>query len=186
MTVVFRPYTAQDWFGLFNMYLTFEPRAAYQGLPPFKEPVTSRWLFGLVRNPNNSNFVLCLSSEIIGHASLVNYPNQVGQEEIIIFIHQCYQHRGWGRELFLAVMHWACHYLKLKQVWLTVEWNNVKARRLYNGIGFVSIPSESSNPQDLSRNQNGTSPAVSVLLRRKMSYLYPKADPLLCAKSIKC
>jgi RimJ/RimL family protein N-acetyltransferase len=142
MSACFRLYSAQDWPGLLEMYRTFEPKAAYQGLPPVKEEVMRRWLADLTANPRNTNFILALDREVIAHAALVYYPTHPREEEIIIFVHQVHQDQGWGRELFLAAMNWACLHNKLLRVWLSVEWHNVRAQRLYRSIGFVPVPSQ--------------------------------------------
>lgn len=137
-----RLYCTQNWSGLLHMYLTFQPKAAYQGLPPFKEAVTRRWLSDLVANPNNTNFILELRQEVIAHAALVHYPDRPGDQEIVVFVHQRRRHQGWGRKVLLAAMNWACRQLKLRRVWLSVEWSNVAARRLYASVGFVPISGE--------------------------------------------
>jgi len=143
----FRSYGPQDWSGLLRMYLTFEPKAAYQGLPPFKDLVTRRWLSGLVENPSNTNFILKHGQEMMAHAALVHYPNRPLDQEIIIFVHQKYRHRGWGRKVLLAAMNWACLDLKLRRVWLSVGRTNVPARRLYASVGFVPVSSEAADAE---------------------------------------
>lgn len=142
MSVIFRFYRSKDWPDLLAMYLSFEPKGIYKGLPPIKESMTRRWLSGLIEDPNNTHFILRTEIEVMGHAALVYYPCEPRKEEIIIFVHQDYQHQGWGRKLFLAAMHWACRRLKLRQVWLTVEWDNPRAWRLYRSIGFRPLSPE--------------------------------------------
>ena len=84
------------------MYLTFKPKATYQGLPPVKPVMTVCWLRTLLLRPKNANFVLTLGDRTIAHAGLVDYPDFPDEREIIIFVHQDHQHRGWGRRMFLA------------------------------------------------------------------------------------
>jgi len=127
---------------LLDLYLRFEPKAAYQGLPPHKKATTRKWLTGLLGEPSNMHFILTLDERVAAHAALVFYPDRLESQEIIIFVHQDYQHAGWGRKLFLATMNVACHRLKLAQVWLSVDWLNVPARRLYHAIGFRPVPDE--------------------------------------------
>lgn len=127
------------WAGLFHMYSTFEPKGAYQGLPPFKEAVLTAWLESLLNDRGNVNFVLQRDEKIFAHAALVNYPDKPWSKEIIIFVHQSEQHKKWGRKLFLAVMEWACRNTSLMEAWLTVDWHNLKARRMYSGVGFERV-----------------------------------------------
>jgi len=99
--------------------------------------MTVCWLRTLLLRPKNANFVLTLGDRTIAHAGLVDYPDFPDEREIIIFVHQDYQRRGWGRRMFLATLKHACLALRLRRVWLTVEWDNIPARRLYESIGFV-------------------------------------------------
>ena len=64
------------WDELLEMYLTFEPKGVYQGLPPFKEDMIRKWLSSLVEERRNSNLVLCLNGRVIGHAALVYSPTR--------------------------------------------------------------------------------------------------------------
>jgi RimJ/RimL family protein N-acetyltransferase len=148
MPFTFRPYNPDDLDGLQEMYLTFEPKGAYQGLPPYKKMVTQKWLHDLTRTDRNTHFVLVQGRRVVAHAALVHYPRFPDSQEIIIFVHQDCQHRGWGRKLFLAAMHCACLALHLHEVWLTVEWDNVPARTLYSSIGFVPLP-----PRDMTDDE---------------------------------
>jgi len=118
------------------MYLSFEPKGAYQGLPPYKEAVTEQWLGRLLNDPENINFILARDNFIFAHAALVYYPDTPDSREIIIFVHQLEQHKKWGRKLFLATMGWACRNTGMREAWLTVDWHNIKARRLYSSVGF--------------------------------------------------
>ncbi len=159
--VIFRPYAQEDWAGLLRMYLTFEPKAAYQGLPPAKEVVTRRWLTKLVGNPHNTNLILRIEQEVIAHCALVYYPTHPGDEEIAIFVQQDHQHRGWGRKLFLAALNWACLRKGLQRVWLTVEWGNVWVRRLYERIGFVAASAKRLKMDDI-KMQRGLQCATCI------------------------
>ena len=138
---LYRRYEPSDRPALLRMYVTFDPKGAYHGLPPHKRVVTEQWLSGLLGNPRNNHFLLAADGNIMGHAALVHYPNTPDSQEIIIFVHQEFQHRGWGRKLFLAAMNHACLRLKLNEVWLMVEWHNIPALRLYRSIGFKALPS---------------------------------------------
>ncbi len=141
-SIVFQPYVPELADRLLDMYRTFEPKGAYEGLPPFREEVTRDWLGGLLGDKSNTNFVLRAGDRVIAHAALLHYPNASDAQEIVIFVHQDYQHRGLGRQLFLATMHWACRRIHLRSVWLWVNWHNLPARRLYTNIGFEPSPSD--------------------------------------------
>jgi len=143
---VFRPYDDDLAGGLLEMYRTFEPKGAYQGLPPYKEEVTRDWLSTLTSDPDNTNFVLCGTKRVIAHAALVHYPRLLHQQEIVIFVHQDYQRRGLGRQLLMSTMNWACCHCHLQSVWLWVNWHNLPARHMYASIGFEPLPSDLHDP----------------------------------------
>ncbi len=149
MTARFAVYTPDDWRDLLGMYTAFEPKAVYQGLPPYREAVTDEWLGSLVNNPTNTHLVLRIDGRVAGHAALIHYPTEPGSEEILIFVHQSYQRQGWGRRLFLTTMHWACRHKGLDRVWLTVDLYNSRARRLYHDIGFAIVPAEDIEPDEV-------------------------------------
>jgi acetoin utilization protein AcuC len=118
------------------MYASFEPKVSYMGLPPFRTDHIEKWLRHLVEEPRNTHFLLWTGRNVIAHAALIYYPNKRGSQEIIIFVHQEHQGRGWGRKMFLATLNWACLELQLDEVWLYVDWHNVRARQLYASVGF--------------------------------------------------
>jgi len=123
---------------LLRMYVDFEPKGVYEGLPPRDARRTANWLCELTGSPANSNFVLMQAHDAIGHAALVAYPHSPRSQEIIIFVHHAHQHRGLGRQLFLGALNWACLRLHLDEVWLMVGPGNSRARRLYQSVGFVA------------------------------------------------
>jgi len=139
-SIVFQPFVPGLADRLLGMYRGFEPKGAYHGLPPFDAEVARDWLTSLLTNPNNTNLVLSHGTRVIAHAGLVHYPHVPDDQEIIIFVHQDFQHRGLGRQLFLATMHWACRKLHLRRVWLSVNWHNLPARRMYGSVGFEPLP----------------------------------------------
>jgi RimJ/RimL family protein N-acetyltransferase len=137
-----RRFAREDWDDLLGMYLTFEPKGAYQGLPPYREETTRAWLAGLVDNEANANLVLWIGGEAAGHVAIVHYPAQPRREEIMVFMHQRFRRKGWGRELLLAAMNEACRGRGCEMVWVTVDWENGCARRLYDGLGFRCVSRE--------------------------------------------
>lgn len=146
-STVFQRYVPGLADSLFDMYRAFEPKGAYQGLPPHDEGVTRGWLTSLTGNSDNTNFVLREGNRVIGHAALIHYPHLLDEQEILIFVHQDYQHRGLGRQLFLGTMNWACRQRHLQRVWLSVNWHNLPARRLYASIGFEPLLSDLFDPE---------------------------------------
>ena len=127
---------------LLKMYLTFEPRGSYGGLPSRRDELIKDWISGLTGDPLNLNLVFVQDGVIAGHCCLVYDPRFPRVYEIVIFVHQGFQHKGLGKRLFLATMKAGCMCLELKEVWLLVDWGNRKARDMYEKLGFSSCPSQ--------------------------------------------
>ena len=151
MSMEFRQYEARDWEPLLDMYTSFEPKGVYMGLPPLRTGQIEMWLRGLLSDARNSHFVLRSGRQVTAHAAIIFYPNTPGSREIIIFVHQDHQGRGWGRKVFLGALNWACLRMGIDDVWLFVDWHNTRAWRLYASLGFTGRPSGLRESETLMR-----------------------------------
>ena len=116
------------------MYVEFEPKGEYQGLPPRSESQIRRWLTQL-REQSFDQFVAAVGERIVGHAMLC--PSQRRTEaELAIFLHQDYRGLGLGRRLLLGVLNFGCKKLVLDRVWLFVTGSNPVALHLFEDVGF--------------------------------------------------
>jgi RimJ/RimL family protein N-acetyltransferase len=140
MSAEFREYRPDDWRYLVEMYVSFEPKGVYMGLPPYDADRIAAWLRQLIGEPRNTHFVLWTGRHIIAHAALIDYPQTPRSREVIIFVHQDHQGRGWGRGMLLMTLDRARRELHLDDVWLFVDWHNVRARQLYASLGFQGRP----------------------------------------------
>jgi RimJ/RimL family protein N-acetyltransferase len=126
---------AGDLNGLLDMYLGFEPKLEFQGLPPSTEDRIKRWLLDLLKE-RNVNFVIETGDgHLAGHAVLCRDARD--RAELAIFLHQAYRGKGLGEQLMQAVVSFGCQCLHLKKIWLTVETLNSAAVALYRKLGFV-------------------------------------------------
>jgi ribosomal protein S18 acetylase RimI-like enzyme len=115
-----------------DMYATFSPRPASQGLPPEDPETCSRWVKGIMEM--GENLLAWRGNRVIGHAALV--PDPKGDSaEFVIFVHQACRGLGIGTELTRAILERARH-RELKSVWLTVSMSNFIAIKLYRKLGF--------------------------------------------------
>ena len=124
--------SAEDVPPLLEMYRTFFPKPASQGLPP-RDPETCRqWAENLFAI--GQNFLACRGSRVIGHAALV--PDVKGKSgEFVIFVDQDHRSLGIGTELTRFVLE-TCGRLGFDSVWLTVHMSNFIALKLYGKFGF--------------------------------------------------
>lgn len=117
---------------LMDMYESFSPRPASQGLPP-EDPDTCRnWVKGLL--DIGRNVLARRGREVIGHVALI--PDlKGGSGEFVIFVHQKYRNQGIGTVLTRFILERAKD-LGFQSVWLTVANSNFVAIKLYRKIGF--------------------------------------------------
>src|ERR1043166_4682260 len=126
-----------DWRCVWVMYLGFEPKAQFQGLPPASPEQLCLWLQSLHRK-DVDQFVLAVGERIIGHSMLCRGPQQ-DEAELAIFLHQKFRGRGLGRRLLLCTLNYGCKKLELSRVWLSVQGANPRAMHLFESLGFTPV-----------------------------------------------
>lgn len=115
------------------MYHHFEPKGAFQGLPPKSLGLALEWLRELEQD-GCEQFVIESAEGIVGHAML--YPTSRGADsEVLMFLHQAYRSRGLGRELLLGALNHAGNEMRLERVWFRHNFNPI-AFRLVESVGF--------------------------------------------------
>jgi len=123
---------ADDLACLLQMYRSFSPKQAAQGLPPGDGEVCRNWVSKLLEI--GINFLAWRNGVVIGHAALV--PDPGGKSgEFLIFVDQDFRNFGIGSKLTRATIKKARE-LSYHSVWLTVENANVIAIKLYRNCGF--------------------------------------------------
>jgi RimJ/RimL family protein N-acetyltransferase len=121
-----------DFSSLLEMYRTFSPKPASQGLPPEDPETCHHWVEKLFEI--GQNFLAWRGGRVIGHSALV--PDLKGKSgEFIIFVDQNYRNFGIGTELTQFTLQ-RFRQLGFDCVWLTVNVSNSVAIRLYRKIGF--------------------------------------------------
>jgi RimJ/RimL family protein N-acetyltransferase len=127
----------EDLQRLWLMYIGFEPKAAFQGLPPAAPLQIREWLEKLQRIKAHQ-FVIEVDNRIVGHSMLCPGPRP-GAAELAIFLHQKFRGLGLGRTLLLCTLNYGCKQLELARVWLSVQGCNARAQRLFDSVGFERI-----------------------------------------------
>jgi RimJ/RimL family protein N-acetyltransferase len=120
---------------LLQMYLAYQPRNSFQGLPPLKDQVCTAWVQQMI--DTGLNIVAAGPQDpqgsILGHTAL--FPIDGRRCEMLVVVYPTHQNRGIGTELVRSSVHLACE-LGFANVWLPVDATNVRARHVYKKCGF--------------------------------------------------
>jgi GNAT superfamily N-acetyltransferase len=126
---------------LLEMYRTFEPLGAAQGVPPLSEEIRISWIERLLKEAVNYGAFVA-DGQAVAHCILAASGGG-GESEIAFFVHQDYRQRRIGTRLVERALTKARE-LGHGRVWATVLADNVPALRLLRGQGFapsyVSLP----------------------------------------------
>ena len=147
---------------LIDMYLAFQPRNSFQGLPPIKDEVCVRWVREMLatgihviaslghgrlaaqtmraRRPRSRN------AAIIGHAAL--FPVNDKKCEMLVVVCPGFQNLGIGTELVRSCIDLADE-LGFERIWLPVDATNVRARHVYRKCGFEYVSNEQGRELDM-------------------------------------
>jgi len=124
---------------LLEMYRTFSPKPASQGLPPEDHETCHNWVKNLFAI--GDNLLAWREGSVIAHAALV--PDTRGKSgEFVIFVDKRERNLGIGTHLTLFTLE---RYTQLgfDSIWLTVSVTNYVAARLYRKVGFTYCDTES-------------------------------------------
>ncbi len=123
---------SEDFPFLCEMYRTFLPKPASQGLPPEDPEICQNWVKQLFKI--GENLLALRGDTVIGHAVLI--PDTKGKSgEFVIFVDQNHRNLGIGTELTQLALQ-KSRQLGLDSVWLTVNVSNFIAIKLYKKFGF--------------------------------------------------
>ena len=118
---------------LMEMYRTFSPRPASQGLPPRDYETCHNWVKNLFTI--GDNFLAWRNDSVIGHSALV--PDMSGKTgEFVIFVDKSERNLGIGTHLTRYTIEWY-RQLDFDSIWLTVNVTNTLAVKLYRKTGFA-------------------------------------------------
>ena len=130
---------------LIDMYLAFQPRNCFQGLPPLKDSVCLNWVQDMLRTGIN---VIALSDEkrIVGHTAL--FPVNQHKCEMLVVVCPGFQNVGIGTELVRGCIDLADE-LGFERIWLPVDATNVRARHVYRKCGFEYVSNRQGREMDM-------------------------------------
>jgi RimJ/RimL family protein N-acetyltransferase len=144
---------------LVGMYLAFQPRNSFQGLPPIRDEVCVRW----VRQMIDTGINLVAEShrgETVGHAAI--FPVNRQKCEMLVVVCPGCQNAGIGTELVRSCVASAAE-LGFERIWLPVDATNVRARRVYEKCGFAYVPGRPGRELDMACELQRAAPPVATV-----------------------
>ena len=117
---------------LVAMYLAYQPRNSFDGLPPIRDSVCIDWVNGMIANAANL-IALSFDVGIVGHAAL--FPMNDEECEILLVVSPSHQQIGIGTEMTRSIIQLADE-LGFERIRLNVETRNSVARHVYQKCGF--------------------------------------------------
>jgi len=117
---------------LAQMYDTYEPKAAIQGLPPVDQKTRIEWIRSCLRTAMNIKAEL--GGTVVAHGMLFPMPDPE-IVEFTLFVHNQVQNRGIG-SIAAYPLFAAAKCIGYKKVWVFESRNNARALRIYYKVGF--------------------------------------------------
>jgi RimJ/RimL family protein N-acetyltransferase len=137
--------TANEGRRLIDMYLAFQPRNSFQGLPPIKDQVCIKWVEGMLRDGINI-VALDDGASLVGHTAL--FPINHEKCELLVVVCPDWQNLGIGTELVQSCIELADE-LGYRKIWLPVDATNVRARHVYRKCGFEYVSDRPGRELDM-------------------------------------
>lgn len=117
---------------LIDMYLAYQPRNSFSGLPPASDEACTEWVRGMIGGAANL-IALSFKEGVVGHSAL--FPVNGEQCEILVVVSPPKQKIGIGTELTRSLIQLA-HELGFDRIRLSVEAKNHVALHVYQKCGF--------------------------------------------------
>jgi N-acetylglutamate synthase-like GNAT family acetyltransferase len=161
---------------LIDMYLAYQPRNSFQGLPPIKDEVCVRWVRDILATgihlvalrsagvppafrSAGETPALQQQPPLIGHAAL--FPAGGEKCEMLVVVCPGFQNLGIGTELVRSCVDLAAE-LGFQQIWLPVDATNVRARHIYRKCGFEYVSTKQGRELDMTCDVRSARSPVGV------------------------
>lgn len=142
---------------LIEMYLAFEPKRCFQGLPPIRDDACIEWVQRLIRNGINL-VSLSPDDEVCGHVSLLPINDLLC--EMLLVVSPQWQNRGIGTAITRSATRLAGN-LGFERIWLPVEARNARARAVYKKCGFKYLDYRHAGEVEMEARLNSVSGILS-------------------------
>lgn len=153
---------------LVEMYLKYEPRGSFQGLPPLSDAACVRWVHQMIEEGINL-VALSFRHGILGHTALFTIDQRACENLVVVV--PAAQNIGIGTELTRCVIQLA-HEIGFEAIRLSVDATNVRARHVYKKCGFDYLEychtGEVEMEMNLKHYRDTVSVSVSEIMNRKV------------------
>jgi CBS domain-containing protein len=119
-----------EW--LIEMYLAYEPRNSFQGLPPVGDAACKSWVQHMIGHGINL-VALSFGAGVVGHVAL--FPIDNLRCEMLVVVSPPFQNTGIGSELVRCAIQLSDE-IDFEKIELSVDATNVRARHVYKKSGF--------------------------------------------------
>ncbi|NQT88874.1 GNAT family N-acetyltransferase [bacterium] len=130
---------------LIDMYLAYDPRASFSGLPPIRDAACVRWVEGMIERGRNL-VALSFNRGVVGHGGL--FPVNDETAELLLVISPDHQGMGIGTQLARCAVQLA-HELGFERVWFETESRNRIAQHVCRKCGFEYLGSSDSGELEM-------------------------------------
>jgi CBS domain-containing protein len=165
--ILIRTLDEKSCHGLIDMYLAFQPRNSFQGLPPVTDEACTQWVHRMIGNGINI-VALSFGDGAVGHAALFPIDNEVC--EMFVLVSPPFQNYGIGTQLTRCSVYLA-YELGFDRIWLPVESKNVRARHVYRKCGFENLDGDSREMEmglDLKRYHKLVQSTVAQIMNKNV------------------
>jgi CBS domain-containing protein len=159
---------------LIDMYLAFQPRNSFSGLPPIRDEACVQWVQGMIAT-GVSLVALSFEEGMVAHGAL--FPVSDEMCELLLVVRPAHQGAGIGGQLARCLIQ-VGHELGFERIRLSVEAGNHIARHVYEKSGFQylsqGMTDELEMSLDLDRYRGAVDVAVGEIMDRHVIVLHPE------------
>lgn len=129
--------------GLIEMYLAFQPRPSFSGLPPADDQACAKWVESMMDRAINL-VALSFDKGVVAHEAL--FPMEDQTCEMLDVVAASMQDCGIGSELARCGVQLA-HELGFEKILVSIEVANARAKHVYRKCGFEH--DSQGDPEDM-------------------------------------
>jgi len=133
--ILIKPLSQQRYDQLAKLYLDYEPKDSFSGLPPVSEKACIDWVQSMIRTGVNL-VAISFDAGLVGHSAI--FPIDRQRCEMFVAVSPQHQNVGIGTQLTQNIIQLA-YELEFERIWLSVEHTNQIARHVYQKCGFEYI-----------------------------------------------
>lgn len=143
---------------LIEMYLAYQPRNSFQGLPPIQDQACVKWVQQMIGNGINL-VALSFGEGVVGHIVLLPITDLVC--EMLVVVSPPFQDTGIGTELVRCSVQLSDE-IGFERIRLSVEAANVRARHVYKKCGFEYLSDDRAGEVEMALDLKRYRDTVSV------------------------